>query len=229
MSNHKPSVLVVDDEPQMVGVISYAFQVAGFEPVAAYNALQALEQIRNHSIDIVILDVMMPGQDGFELCQEIRRSFGLPVLLLTAKSDQADVITGLELGADDYMAKPFSTRELVLRAEAILRRASHAPKVAQSGPLQIDFARHTVTLHEQAINLSPLGYRLLTYLFNHRARVVGVQELLAEVWELQTWEGGSEMVKVEVYRLRQKIEPDPKNPRYIRTIRSVGYQFLEEN
>lgn len=227
-----PTVLVVDDEPQMVGVISYAFQVAGFEPLAAYNGHQALEQIRSRAIDLVILDVMMPGQNGFELCSQIRREYALPVLLLTAKSDQADVIMGLELGADDYMAKPFSTRELVLRAEAILRRTSQLSQphqVSQGGPLHIDFLSHTVTLHDEPVHLSPLGYRLLVYLCKNNRRVVGIQELLKEVWDVEIWEGGSEMVKVEVYRLRQKIEPDPKNPRYIRTIRGVGYQFIQED
>jgi DNA-binding response OmpR family regulator len=225
----KPVVLVVDDEPQMVGVISYAFQVAGFEPLVAYDGYQALEHIRSRQVDIIILDVMLPGPDGFDLCRRIRRDTTIPILLLTAKSDQADVITGLESGADDYMAKPFSTRELVLRAEAILRRSGQKPKIAQSGPLRIDFLSHAVTLNGRPVSLSPLGYRLLVYLTKNAGRVVGIQELLQEVWNLDIWEGGPEMVKVEIYRLRQKIELDPKQPRYIRTIRGVGYQFIQEN
>ena len=132
---------------------------------------------------------------------------------------------GLDAGADDYMAKPFSTRELLLRAKAILRRTRHSPNLVESGPLKIDIARHIVSLHDQAVELSPLSYRLLSYLIKNQQRVVSTHELIQNVWELESQEGGPEMVKVEVYRLRQKIEPDPKKPRFIRTVRGVGYQF----
>jgi len=223
---NKPVVLVVDDEPQMVGVISYAFQVAGFDPLVAYDGNQAMECIQSRHVDLVILDVMLPDTDGFELCRNIRRNTAIPIMMLTAKSDQVDVIMGLELGADDYMAKPFSTRELVLRAEAILRRVSQGPKLVQSGPLRIDFLSHTVTLNGSPINLSPLGYRLLVYLVRNGGRVISTQELLKEVWDLEVWEGGPEMIKVEIYRLRRKIEPDPKQPYYIRTVRGAGYMFV---
>jgi len=225
--NDKPVVLVVDDEPQMVGVVSYALQVAGFEILTAYDGYQALRAIRERQIDIVVLDVMLPGPDGFEICRQIRRDSLIPVLLLTARSDQADVITGLELGADDYLSKPFSTRELVLRVQTILRRTRQTPPAPPlRGPLNIDFLSHVVTLNGQPVDLSPLEYRLLVYLVKNARRVVDVPELLKEVWNLEIWEGGVEMVKVEIYRLRQKIELDTKTPRFIRTVRGVGYQFI---
>ncbi|MBN1993001.1 MAG: response regulator transcription factor [Anaerolineae bacterium] len=226
--NDKPVVLVVDDEPQMVGVISYALQVAGFEVLTAYDGHQTLQYIRDRHVDIIVLDVMLPDIDGFELCRQIRQDTMLPILMLTARSDQADVITGLEVGADDYIPKPFSTRELVLRVQTILRRARQTPLTppVQKGPLNIDFLSHTVTLNNRPVELTALEYRLLVYLIKNERRVLSVQELLKEVWELEIWEGGPEMVKVEIYRLRQKIEPDPKTPRFIRTIRGVGYQFI---
>jgi DNA-binding response OmpR family regulator len=228
--NDKPVILVVDDEPQMVGVISYALQVAGFEVLTAYDGHQALQCLKDRHVDIIILDIMLPGPDGFEVCRQIRRDTMIPVLMLTARSDQADVITGLELGADDYLSKPFSTRELVLRVQTILRRTRQTPITPLlSGPLNIDSLSHTVTLDGRPIDLTPLEYRLLVYLAKNARRVIRVQELLKEVWDLEIWEGGSEMVKVEIYRLRQKIEPDPKTPRFIRTIRGVGYQFVQED
>lgn len=223
--NEKQTILIVDDEPQMVGVISYAFQVAGYETLIAYNARQASDHLRNYPIDLVVLDVMLPGSSGLDLCEQIRRDSKTPVLMLTAKSDQADMIKGLEHGADDYMAKPFSTRELLLRAKAILRRSAHIPKIIEIGSLQINLLSHTVTLAGKPISLSPLQHRLLAYFAQNIGRTLSIQELLKQVWELDTQAGGAEMVKVEVYRLRQKIEDNPKRPTVIRTVRGVGYQL----
>ncbi len=225
----KSVILVVDDEPQMVGVISYALQVAGFEVLAAYNGEQALRWIEERHIDLVILDVMMPGLDGFEVCRQIRCNTTIPVLLLTAKSDQTDVIAGLELGADDYMPKPFSTRELALRVQAILRRTGQSQTEINSGPLHINLLKHTVTLDDHPVDLTPLEFRLLACLARNARRVLSTQELLRQVWELENWEGGREMVKVVIHRLRQKIEPDPEAARFIRTVRGVGYQFDQED
>ncbi|MEM7799279.1 MAG: response regulator transcription factor [Chloroflexota bacterium] len=221
----KQTVLIVEDDPQMVGVISYAFQVAEFETLIAFNAHQALDHMKNYRVHLVVLDVMLPGQSGLELCRQIRSNLDVPILMLTAKSDQADVIEGLEHGADDYMAKPFSTRELLLRAKAILRRTRHKPDLVEAGPLKIDMSSHIVTLHDRSVELSPLSYRLLAYLLKNQQKVVSTHELIEHVWELESQAGGPEMVKVEVYRLRQKIEPNPKKPRFIRTVRGVGYQF----
>lgn len=225
----KTVVLVVDDEPQMVGVISYALQVAGFDVLTAYNGEQALRRIEARHIDLVILDVMMPGMDGFEVCRRIRCNSNIPVLLLTARSDQTDVIAGLELGADDYMPKPFSTRELVLRAQAIMRRTGRSKTEIVSGPLHINLLKHTVTLDGCPVDLTRLEFRLLACLARNPGRVLSIQELLCKVWELENWEGGREMIKVVIHRLRQKVEPDPEEVRFIRTVRGVGYQFNQED
>jgi DNA-binding response OmpR family regulator len=225
----KPVVLVVDDEPQMVGVVSYALQVAGFDVLAAYNGEQALRRIEERHIDLVILDVMMPGLDGFEVCRRIRCDTSIPVLMLTAKSDQTDVIAGLEIGADDYILKPFSTRELVLRVQAILRRTGQSQVEINSGQLHIDLLKHTVTLDGHPVDLTVLEFRLLACLAKNAGRVLSTKELLKKVWELENWEGGREMIKVVIHRLRQKVEPDPEAARYIRTVRGVGYQFNQEN
>ena len=210
----------------MVGVIAYALQTAGFQVIMAYDGLQALQQVKEHHPDIVILDVTMPGVDGFEVCRRVRNETTIPVLLLTVKDEPEDVIKGLELGADDYMTKPFSTRELVLRVQAILRRTRiRQVTVVESGPLRIDFERHRVTLHELPIELTPLEYRLLTCLAANVGRVLTWQSLLKEAWQLDVWQGSKEMVKVQIHRLRQKLEPNPAQPRFIHTVRGVGYRF----
>ena len=222
----QPTVLVADDEPQMVGVIAYALQAAGFQVVTAYDGLQALQRIKERRLDLVVLDVMMPGIDGFDVCQRVRSETTIPVLLLTVRDEQEDVIKGLELGADDYMTKPFSTRELVLRVEAILRR-THVREVTvvDSGPLRIDFERHRVTLHGLPVELAPLEYRLLTCLATNAGRVLTWQALLKEVWQLDVWQGSKEMVKVQIHRLRLKLEPNPAQPSFIHTVRGTGYCF----
>jgi DNA-binding response OmpR family regulator len=225
----KSVVLVVDDEPQMVGVVSYALQVAGLDVIAAYNGEQALRRIEERHIDLVILDVMMPGLDGFEVCRRIRCDTNIPVLMLTAKSDQTDVIAGLEIGADDYILKPFSTRELVLRVQAILRRTGQSQAEINSGQLHIDLLKHTVTLDGCLVDLTMLEFRLLACLAKNAGRVLSTQELLKKVWELENWEGGREMIKVVIHRLRQKLEPGPEAARFIRTVRGVGYQFNQED
>jgi DNA-binding response OmpR family regulator len=225
----KSVVLVVDDEPQMVGVVSYALQVAGLDVIAAYNGEQALRRIEERHIDLVILDVMMPGLDGFEVCRRIRCDTSIPVLMLTAKSDQTDVIVGLEIGADDYILKPFSTRELVLRVQAILRRTGQSQVEINSGQLHIDLLKHKVTLDGCPVDLTMLEFRLLACLAKNAGRVLSTQELLKKVWELENWEGGREMIKVVIHRLRQKLEPDPEAAHFIRTVRGVGYQFNQED
>ncbi len=222
----QPTVLIADDEPQMVGIIAYALQTAGFQVIMAYDGLQALHQVEERHPDLVILDVAMPGIDGFEVCRRVRSETTIPVLLLTVKDEQADVIKGLELGADDYMTKPFSTHELVLRVQAILRRTRiRQVPVVESGPLRIDFERHLATLHDLPVELTPIEYRLLACLAANAGRALTWQALLKEVWHLDIWQGSKDMVKVQIHRLRQKLEPDPAEPSFIRTVRGVGYCF----
>lgn len=221
-----PTILIADDEPQMVGVIAYALQTAGFRIIMAYDGLEAMQKIESDHPDLVILDVNMPGLNGFEVCRKVRSSTTIPVILLTVKDEQENVIKGLELGADDYMTKPFSVRELTLRIQAVLRRTQTTEtSMIVEGPLQIDFDRRRITLHDLPVELTPLEYRLLVCLASNAGRVLTWQALLKEVWELELWQGDKEMVKIEIYRLRQKLEPNPAKPVFIRTERGVGYYF----
>lgn len=222
---NKPRVLVVDDEPQMVGIVAYALETQGFEVITAYDGEQALQKINSEQLDMVLLDVMLPRLDGFEVCRMVRETTTLPVILLTARKEEEDVIHGLELGADDYVTKPFNPRELALRAQALLRRSGweEMRSTVSLGRLKIDFNTHQVWLDDQLLHLTPYEFALLSCLIRHSGRVLSWQALLKTVWELEVWEGGKEMVKTAIYRLRQKIEDEPGNPAYILTVRGVGY------
>lgn len=221
----KPRVLVVDDEPQMVGIVAYALETQGFEVIMAYDGPQALEKIEAAQPDLVILDVMLPTLDGFEVCRRVRETTTTPIMLLTARKEDEDIIQGLELGADDYMTKPFNPREVALRAQAIVRRSGwgKAQAVITIGALQIDSANHRALLEGQLLHLTPNEFKLLGCLASNAGRVLSWQSLLKNGWDVDIWEGGKEMVKTAIYRLRQKIEVEPDSPRYILTVRGVGY------
>lgn len=227
----KPLVLVVDDEPQMVGIIAYALETQGFNVVTAYDGQQAIEKLGASTFDLVVLDVMLPKVDGFEVCKWVRENTMAPVILLTAKGEDEDVIRGLELGADDYITKPFNPREVALRAQAVLRRSGWgSPQtVLQYKDLQIDTMSHHTLLRGQPLNLTNIEYKLLLCLTRNMGRVLSWQSLLKSVWEVENWEGGKEMVKTAIYRLRQKIDDEPENSSYILTIRGVGYLMPPEN
>ncbi len=221
----KPRVLVVDDEPQMVGIVAYALETQGFEVIMAYDGPQALEKIEAAQPDLVILDVMLPTLDGFEVCRRVRETTTTPIMLLTARKEDEDIIQGLELGADDYMTKPFNPREVALRAQAIVRRSGwgKAQAVITIGALQIDSSNHRALLDGQLLHLTPNEFKLLGCLASNAGRVLSWQSLLKNGWDVDVWEGGKEMVKTAIYRLRQKIEVEPDSPRYILTVRGVGY------
>ncbi|HIQ05825.1 MAG TPA: response regulator transcription factor [Anaerolineae bacterium] len=222
---NKPRILVVEDEPQMMGIIAFALETEGFEVITAYDGQQALDRVRMDQPDLMVLDVMLPKLDGFEVCRRVRESTTVPVILLTAKKEEEDVIQGLELGADDYVTKPFSPRELVLRVKAVLRRSGtdRMKSVIQIGDLRVDSVRYQATLADRALDLTYQEFRLLQCLAANAGRVLSWQALLRHAWDLEVWDGGKEMVKTAIYRLRQKIEPTPDNPRYILTVRGVGY------
>ena len=221
----KPRALVVDDEPQMAGIVAYALETQGFEVMLAYDGPQALEKIESVQPDLVVLDVMLPTLDGFEVCRRVRETTTTPIMLLTARKEDEDVIQGLELGADDYMTKPFNPREVALRAQAIVRRSGwgKAQTVITIGALQIDQTNHRATLDGQLLHLTPNEFKLLVCLASNAGRVLSWQSLLKNSWDVEMWEGGKEMVKTAIYRLRQKIEVEPDSPRYILTVRGVGY------
>lgn len=229
MRKHK--ILLVDDEPQMVDLISYSLQAEDFEVITAYNGEEALRKVESESPDLVVLDIMLPGIDGFEVCRQIRSHTTIPVLMLTAKKGEIDIISGLELGADDYVTKPFSHRELILRVKVILRRTgfSYSGNTIKVRDLSVDFLRNKVFLHDLEVNLTPTEFKLLTSLINNAGRVLTWEALLKEVWgsDINIREGGRDLVKVTIHRLRNKIEPDPDKPEYVTSVRGIGYRFRD--
>ena len=229
MRKHK--ILLVDDEPQMVDLISYSLQAEDFEVITAYNGEEALRKVESESPDLVVLDIMLPGIDGFEVCRQIRSHTTIPVLMLTAKKGEIDIISGLELGADDYVTKPFSHRELILRVKVILRRTgfSYSGNTIKVRDLSVDFLRNKVFLHDLEVNLTPTEFKLLTSLINNAGRVLTWEALLKEVWgsDINIREAGRDLVKVTIHRLRNKIEPDPDKPEYVTSVRGIGYRFRD--
>lgn len=230
----KPRILVVDDEPQIVGIVAFALETyifpetQGCEVITAYNGQQALDKFEANHPDLVILDIMMPVMDGLEAFRRMRSARSkIPIILLTAKDAEEDVIRGYDLGADSYITKPFKSRELALQAQAILRRCEREEDhlIMTNGPLQINTRTHQVTLNGLEISLSPLEFQLLGYLARNAGHVCAYDDLLKEVWQCEPWEGGKEMVKAAIFRLRKKIELDPKSPCYIITVEGVGYKM----
>ncbi len=225
-------VLVVDDEPRMIGFIRMNLELEGYQVFEAHSGLEALESIRTKLPDVVLLDVMMPELDGFETLQMLREFSSLPVIMLTAKGEENDKVYGLELGADDYVTKPFGPRELSSRIKAVLRRAdmpSSTPNQAiltVDDRLQVDFNRREVIVVDEHIKLRPTEYRLLYHLIENAGWTVPHDQLLAKVWGYE-YRDEAHYVRLYVNYLREKIEEDPSNPRYIITERGVGYRFVD--
>ncbi|MCP4418144.1 MAG: response regulator transcription factor [Chloroflexi bacterium] len=223
-------VLVVDDESRMRRFIRMNMELEGYQIVEAENGLVALEQIRQHTPDLVIMDVMMPEMDGFETLKLLREISTVPVILLTVKSDEDDKIQGLSLGADDYVTKPFSPRELVTRVTAVLRRAEWPAPPPRTilridGRLSIDFNRHQVIVNDERVDLRPTEYRLLNHLIQNAGWVVPHETLLAKVWGYE-YRDETHYLRLYINYLRKKMEEDPANPYYILTERGVGYRFV---
>jgi len=223
-------VLVVDDEPRMIGFIRMNLELEGHQVLEAHNGLEALDLIRTQLPDIVLLDVMMPEVDGFETLRMLREFSDIPVIMLTAKADENDVVYGLELGADDYVTKPFGPRELSSRIKAVLRRhESKAPEEAilrVDERLSVDFNQREVIVNGERIKLRPTEYRLLYHLIENAGWTVPHDQILAKVWGYE-YRDEAHYVRLYVNYLREKIEEDPANPRYILTERGVGYRFVD--
>ena len=224
-------VLVVDDEPRIVNFVRMNLELEGCRVIAAHNGREALERVRDNLPDIVLLDIMMPGMDGFEVLRRLRQFSTVPVIVLTAKDEADDRVRGLELGADDYIGKPFEHRELVSRIRAVLRRHATPPPVPQTelkidDRLTIDFAKHEVLVEGKPVNLRPTEYRLLYHLVQNAGWVMPHDVLLAKVWGPE-YRDESHYLRLYITYLRQKIEEDPANPRYILTERGVGYRFVD--
>ena len=224
-------VLVVDDESRMRRFIRMNMELEGYQIIEAENGLVALEQIRQHTPDLVIMDVMMPEMDGFETLKLLREISTVPVILLTVKSDEDDKIQGLSLGADDYVTKPFSPRELVTRVTAVLRRAEWPAPPPRTilridDRLSVDFNRHQVIVNDERIDLRPTEYRLLNHLIQNAGWVVPHETLLAKVWGYE-YRDETHYLRLYINYLRKKIEEDPAKPYYILTERGVGYRFVD--
>ena len=225
------TVLVVDDEQRIAEAVAMNLELEGFQVVAASRGEEALKKVTEDMPDLVILDVMMPEMDGFETLRRIREISTVPVVMLTVKGDEADRVRGLDLGADDYMSKPFSPKELVSRVRAVLRRAempSAVPKteIHIDDELSIDFNRRKVVVRGTAVHLRPTEFRLLYHLVSNAGQVLTHETLLRRVWGYE-YRDEDHYLWLYITYLRKKIEPDPKHPRYIIGERGIGYRFKE--
>jgi two-component system response regulator ResD len=225
-------ILVVDDERIVTEVVERYLRLEGYDVKVAGDGVQALETARRWDPDLVVLDLMLPGIDGLEVCRRLRQDGPVAIIMLTAKGEEIDRIIGLELGADDYMAKPFSPRELVARVRSVLRRSANDVNkktvgVLRHGDLHIDPASREVTLHGQTVTLTGKEFDLLYFLASHPNQVFRREQLLNQVWDY-TYNAEQSTVTVHVRRLRAKIEADPMKPHFIKTLWGVGYKFEAE-
>ena len=219
-------MLLVEDDPSIREVTALGLQQAGLRVTAVGDGREGLDRFREGGVDLVVLDVMLPTLDGFEVCREIRRDSGTPIVMLTARSELHDVVVGLELGADDYVTKPFELPELVARVKAVLRRAVPADSggTFTTGGLEIDPEGFTVRKRDEELGLTATEFRLLLELARRPKQVFTRQLLLELVWNYD-YLGDSRLVDAAIQRLRAKIEDDPKQPELIKTVRGVGYRF----
>lgn len=230
MTSRKSLILVVDDEPQVLTIVRRTLELEGYKVITASNAGGAMDLFEEQIPDLAILDVMMPGRDGFDLCQSIREFSALPVILLTSKTEEGDKLKGFELGIDDYITKPFSRMELLARVKAVLRRSQstakiQTPAVFKSHNMEINFARRRCIRNDLEISLTPTEYRLLEELVANRGKVLTYAHLLQKIWGPE-YRDEKQYLHVFVRNLRSKIEPDPVHPEHIQNVFGVGYEFL---
>lgn len=228
------NVLIVDDEAEIVELLTIYLRNNGYQVYGVYDCQNALKTLREKKIDIILLDVMLPKMDGFQLIKEIRKCYDLPVMFLSAKGEDMDKIYGLGLGADDYMAKPFNPLEVVARLQALLRRYQKSkPELLESGQRESNIRFDAYTMNtdscevwkdDQRIELTSVEYKLLLFLVQNPNRVFTKCQLYENVWE-EEYNGDENIIMVYICKLRERIEDDPKQPRYIKTIRGLGYRF----
>jgi DNA-binding response OmpR family regulator len=228
----KTRVLVVDDEPETIKYISANLRARGYEVHTAEDGRTGLKTFAENLVDLVILDVMMPGMDGFEVCRAIREQSKVPIIFLSARGREKDIVHALDLGADDYLTKPFGVDEMLARIRAVIRRAEHkriSPRPPiEAGPLAIDFGNRKVTLEGKEVTLTPTEYDLLAHLAINESRVITHRALLQAVWGPE-YGDETEYLWAYIRRLRRKLEADPKSPQYILTQPGVGYSFAGGN
>ena len=223
-------VLIVEDDQTLLSVLEYNLAKEGYNVVTAADGVEALEAARRVKPDLIILDIMLPKMNGFEVCRILRKEMTVPILMLTAREDEIDKVVGLDLGADDYVTKPFSMRELLARVRAMLRRVEmQAPKPAGTtllkvGDIEVDIGRHTATKRGCALDLSPKEFDLLAFLTKNKGLVFSRDHLLEKIWGYD-YTGGTRTVDVHMRWLREKIEDNPGKPKYLVTVRGVGYKL----
>lgn len=232
-SDYRPRVLVVEDEAAIVEAIRYALDLEGFQVTSASGGREGLEAARRLNPALVLLDVMLPGMSGLDVCRQLRRESDVPIIMLTAKEGEADKVAGLELGADDYMTKPFSMRELVARVRAQIRRSEKSGALADTnevlrgGSIELDVDAHEVRVEGQPIPLRPKEFDLLESLMRRKGRLAARDALIDEVWG-PGYFGATKTLDVHIKRLRQKLEPGGAGSRHIVTVRGLGYKFIDE-
>jgi two-component system alkaline phosphatase synthesis response regulator PhoP len=228
MTEREARILVVDDEPAIRELVRFTLEREGFHVIGAGDGWEALNVARAEHPDLVVLDLMLPGLSGEEVCRALRAEMDVPVLMLTARKEESDRVHGLELGADDYVTKPFSPRELAARVRAILRRTrGHGkPDRVADEPLVVDVERRRVTVDGQPVELTYTEFELLRTLKAHPGRVFSREDLLSRVWG-QDFYGDTRTVDVHIRHLREKLNEDPARPRFIETVRGVGYRFRD--
>ncbi|HEX3197284.1 MAG TPA: response regulator transcription factor [Propionibacteriaceae bacterium] len=220
-------VLVVEDEESYRDALSYMLSKEGFEVIEAQDGATGIAEFDRHGADIVLLDLMMPGLSGTEVCRQLRLRGAVPVIMLTARDSEVDKVVGLELGADDYVTKPFSHRELVARIRAVLRRGQDTelvPDVIEAAGVRMDVERHEVSVNGERITLALKEFELLEMLLRNAGRVMTRGQLIDRIWGAD-YVGDTKTLDVHIKRLRTKLEPDPASPRYLITVRGLGYKF----
>ena len=221
-------ILIVEDEESFSDPLSFLLGKEGFEVEVVDNGLDAITEFDLNGADLVLLDLQLPGQSGTEVCRQLRQRSSVPVIMLTAKDSEIDKVVGLELGADDYVTKPYSSRELVARVRAVLRRQAEPEELisntVQAGPVRMDVERHVVSVSGDQVSLPLKEFELLEMLLRNSGRVLTRGQLIDRVWG-SDYVGDTKTLDVHVKRLRSKIEPDPSNPRYLVTVRGLGYKF----
>jgi two-component system response regulator RegX3 len=225
----KRTVLLVEDEESITAPLAEALAREGFQPVIAATAAEALELADSKAPDLVLLDLMLPDGSGLDVCRELRSRSAVPIIMVTARGEEMDRVVGLEVGADDYVVKPFSAREVIARIRAVLRRTAAAPvttpgEVVELGDVRVDRARRSASLGGEPLELSRKEFELLRLLVDHAGAVVTRERLIDEVWDTN-WFGSTKTLDVHISALRKKLADDPGTPRYIHTIRGVGFRF----
>jgi two-component system alkaline phosphatase synthesis response regulator PhoP len=222
-------ILVVDDDPKTVSLVKLYLESDGHKVICAYDGIEALRLAREERPSLVVLDLMLPGMDGLQVCRTLRTESDMPVIMLTAKTTEGDKLSGLELGADDYVTKPFSPRELAARIKVVLRRTAsesleRGPARVEYGDLKMDFGEHSVTVAGRPITLTPTEFRLLGTLVREAGQVLSREQLIQRVLGLD-FDGFDRTIDVHILNLRRKLGDDPSHPRYIKTVYGAGYKF----